>query len=207
MSKFTDIFDKVYMISLPDQVDRRVNSFLELDKAEIYSEDIQVVDAISGSDIEFEAEKTAGWNPNAKALAIKTLELVKNAKKKGYKSIFIFEDDLCVVHNFKEIFNQFITGIPEEWDFLHLNATHKVYPKYYAPYTNNIVSAYCCQAYAISENVYDAYIEKLSKLNKPIDEMTSELHEERGMSYCPAANIIYHQRFQYSTLREKVVEY
>lgn len=208
---FEDQFDKIYMINLPEEVKRREGSLLALEEAGINSSKVEVVKALNGTQVPWSEEEeenaTEGWNANAKALAKKTLQLVVDARKKGYKKILIFEDDIKLVSNFHEIYNKFASNLPAKWDFVHLNASHHQPAEYYGPYINKIKYAWCCQAYIISSEVFDEYIKRLTALDKPIDQTTADIHLERGNSYCPSVNLVYHEPFNHSTLRDKIVNY
>ena len=211
ISPLNAFFDKVYVINLAKDKVRLANFKTEATRTGVKATRVA---AISGKDkrVVFNGTETEGWNRNAAALALTTLNLVKNAKEKGYKKIFIFEDDAYMVHsNFQTIFRKAASVLPKkekgDWDFLHLNSFDEHPSEWVASCLKKLGGAWCCQAYAINENVYDAYIEKLEKFDKPIDQMTMELHRDRDKSFGTHPNIVYHMTHRPSSLREKVVQY
>ena len=206
-----DVFDHIYLINVPTQTDRLEAVKAELEEHDIYDK-VEIVSAMTGLDVsdEFkvpEDDKTDGWNNNAVALSLTTARIIKDAKAKGYKNIFIFEDDAKLTKNFCMLFNNVWESLPKNFDFLHLNANHFKQSKYFKPYLKKITYAWCCQAYGISAHMYDIYLEELEKCLIPIDQITGRLHETRDNSYSSSVNIVYHQENQYSTLRGKIVNY
>ena len=204
-------FDKVYVINLAKDKVRLANFKVEAARTGVKA---TRVPAISGKNkrVIFNGKESEGWNRNAAALALTTLNIVKKAKEKGYKRIFIFEDDAYMIHsNFQTIFRKASSVLPTkekgDWDFLHLNSFDEYPSEWVASCLKKLGGAWCCQAYGINENVYDAYIEKLEKFDRPIDKMTMELHKERGKSFATHPHIVYHMTHRPSSLREKIVEY
>ena len=99
-----EFFDKVYVINLADAEDRLEDFTKEAVRTGI---EFTRVEAIPGSDesVVMNGIEGEGWNRNAAALAKTTLNIIKDAKLKGYKKIFIFEDDSFMIsHNFQTIF-------------------------------------------------------------------------------------------------------
>lgn len=202
-----DFFDKVYVINLETSTDR-----LELitEKAQRAGVEFERWEAVPGSSdrVSFnEEDKTEGWNENAYGLTLTTIDILEDAKQKGYNNVFILEDDANFTTNLNNVLSKIMRKIPEDWDFIHLNANHQKRPDHIAPVTTKITRAICCQAYGISSNMYDIYLDRLKTFSKPIDEHTADLHEERGNSYAPSANIVYHVSNLESTIREEIVNY
>jgi GR25 family glycosyltransferase involved in LPS biosynthesis len=206
-----EFFDKVYVINLAKDKVRLANFKLEAERTGIKATRVA---AISGKDkrVIFNGTETEGWNKNAAALALTTLNIVKKAKEKGYKRIFIFEDDAYMVYvNFQSLFRTTQKSLMNKskgnWDFLHLNTFDELPSEWIASCLKKLGGAWCCQAYGINEDVYDEYIEKLEKFDKPIDQMTMELHRDRNKSYSSDPHLVYHKSNRPSSLREKIVHY
>lgn len=206
-----DFFDEVYVINL-DTAPERLTGFTQ--EAERVNVTFTKVAAIHGTDesVIFNGEEYEGWNRNAAALALTTLNIVKDAKERGLEKIFIFEDDAFMIpHNFQSIFRRAARNLPSEedggWDFFHLNTFDEYPSKWVAPCLIKLGGAWCCQAYGIHHTAYDEYIARLEKFDKPIDNMTLEMHKERGKSFATRPSIVYHKVGRYSTLREDIVHY
>lgn len=197
------LFDHVYMINLDDQVERYESAKAECEKHNIVFERIS---AIKGSDsLPFNGVPSEGWNTNAAGLCMTTINIIEDAKAKGYKKILILEDDVRFLSNYDMLISN-LKGAPEDWEFLNLASNHKIMPTYYAQGLYTLSGAICCQAYGVSDKMYDVYLAELRKYAKPIDEVAAELHK-RGKSYCSIVNLVYHEKNKYSTLREKIVNY
>ena len=98
-------------------------------------------------------------------------------------------------------------GLPDDWDFIHLNVTNETEPLWISNCLIKLGGAWCCQAYGINSSMYDIYISELDKHMMPIDEITRNLHKSRGNSYATLPSIVVHHEGNYSTLRERNVEY
>lgn len=200
-------FDKVVMINLAKEKDRLASATKACEEQGI---EFERINAVSGRSkfVQMNREPYEGWNRNASALALTTVRLIKRAKKEGWKNVFIMEDDVRFIpHNFNAILDKAMKGLPEDWDFFHLNSTHEVSSKWVNSCLHKLGGAWCCQAYAVNAHMYDLYIEELEKYTMPIDNVTLNFHKSRGRSYCTVPDIVMHIPGQRSTLREKIVEY
>lgn len=200
-------FDKVYLINLPNETDRLSRAIKNCERVGI---EFELVPAIHGTSEEviINSEPSTGWNRNAAALGLTTLKLVKDAKENGYKNIFIMEDDVDFIEfNFTTILSKAIEGLPEDWDFFHLNVTNEYPIEWVSSCLSRLGGAWCCQAYGINSTIYDEYISELEKFMTPIDSITLNLHKLRRKSYCTTPCVVIHHKGKYSTLRETEVAY
>jgi len=202
-----EYFDKVVMINLDSAKDRLALATKNCEKVGIEFERIKATPGKSKY-VTMNKEPYDGWNRNASALAYTTVKIIKRAKKEGWKNVFILEDDVDFIHNnFEGILKTAMSKLPENWDFFHLNSTHQYTSKWVGSCLHRLGGAWCCQAYAVNHTIYDRYIAELEKYDKPIDNVTLNLHAERQKSYCTVPDIVIHHPGNHSTLREKVVEY
>jgi len=205
--KPNDFFDKIYVINLKESEDRLEGFKKEAARVGITFKRVEAIHG-SNSSVQFNGIESEGWNRNAAALALTTLNIIRDAKVNGYKKIMIFEDDSFMIpQNFNSIFRRAVKRLPSEWDFFHLNTFDEIPSKWIGPCLVKLGGAWCCQAYGINEQVYDEYIAKLEKFDRPIDKMTLELHKDREMSYATKPSIVSHRIGRYSTLRENIVQY
>jgi len=202
-----EFFDKVYLINLPSATDRLSAATENCEKVGI---EFEIIPAISGSSEEviINTPEHTGWNRNAAALGLTTLNIIKDAKEKGYKNIFIMEDDVDFINfNFNKILAKALKGLPADWDFFHLNVANEFPSKWVSTCLVRLGGAWCCQAYGINASVYDKYISELEKFERPIDEITMNLHKLREKSFATSPSIVIHHEGNYSTLREDIVDY
>jgi GR25 family glycosyltransferase involved in LPS biosynthesis len=199
-------FDKVYLINLDNSQSRLKKVKKELQKNKI---DFNRVSAISGDSInkeKYPITETEGWNYNAIGLTLTTIKILEDAIKNNYERIFIFEDDAILSLHFEYQYSLFIKNVPRDWQFLLLNFNDREPSTYVNRYVRLAVNSTCCQAYGINKSVYKEYLKRLKEFSKPIDEHTVDL-QKKETTYCSLFNIVSHSPHNYSTLREKVVNY
>ncbi len=200
-------FDKVVMINLDKAKDRLALSTENCKKQNIEFERVRATPGRSKF-VKINKEPYEGWNRNAAALAYTTAKIIKRAKKEGWKNVFIMEDDVDFIHsNFNTILSVAVNRLPKDWDFFHLNSTHQYTSKWVSSCLHRLGGAWCCQAYAVNNTIYDRYLHEIEKYSMPIDNITLNLHQERKKSYCTVPNIVIHHPGNYSTLRDQIVEY
>lgn len=202
-----EVFQKVLMINLDSAKDRLELATKNCKEVGIEFERVRATPGRSKF-VKMNEEPYEGWNRNAAALAYTTAKIIKRAKKEGWTNVFIMEDDVSFIPvNFNAILKKALKGLPPDWDFFHLNSTHEKPSKWVSSCLHKLGGAWCCQAYAVNHTVYDSYLAELEKYIRPIDNSTMILHEARNKSYCTYPDIVQHIPGQFSTLRDRVVEY
>lgn len=204
-------FDRVFVINLAKSKDRRSTTKKRLEDklGMIEGEHYDFWKATSGSSkfAKFSGNKYQGWNRNAAGLVYTTKRLIEKAKKEKWKNIFIMEDDVDFINNFGEVYKEAIRHLPDNFDFFHLNSTHEKPTKWHSGVVHKLKGAWCCQAYAVNESMYDLYLEELKESRCPIDEMTLNFQKTKDNSYCVVPNIVYHHANKPSDIRGRIVEY
>ncbi len=196
------LFEHTYLINLKKSKDRLISSTNQLNLKNIPFEKWEAIDGDTAN-IRFYGEESDAWNPRAAALVLTTIEIIKDAKKNGYKSILIFEDDLQIHPCYDEIAEAI--QLPDDWELFHFALTNSPTPDWVSKHVGRVYNGWCCQAYAINEKVYDLMIEDLEKLEKPLDSTTIWI-QNRGCSYATLSNLITHE-VNYSTIRKKVINH
>lgn len=206
-----ETFDKVFVINLSTSTERRETTKKRLEEklGMIEGEHYEFWKATSGRSkyAKFNGRAYQGWNRNAAGLVYTTKRLIKKAKKEGWKNVFIMEDDVDFVPQFKEIYKACVNDVPKDFDFFHLNSTHDIPTKWHKGVVHKIRAAWCCQAYAVNETMYDLYLEELERSECPIDEMTLGFQKIRNNSFCVVPNIVFHHANRPSDIRGRIVEY
>lgn len=209
IKNINNLVDEVFVINLDKSVDR-FKSFKE--QALKNNIEFTRVVPVESSNFSIKPTKDNGWNNNAKSLQETTKGIIKLAKNKGHKNILIFEDDAKIN---SALFNQFIIdsenfiGRVSKYDFIHV---------YHSNSFNLSLDSYCnfrltkdgclgCVSYMINESVFDIYLEELNKLEIPIDHVTKRIHMYRRRSFLYGLEAVTHTPNEYSTLRERIVDY
>lgn len=89
--------------------------------------------------------------------------IIKNAKKTGYKNILILEDDAVFENNFHITFNNIIRQINEfnlQWDMIYLGQNLREYDKVEnIPNLVKIKKGFCTHGYLINSSFYDTILD------------------------------------------------
>ena len=201
-SKINEWFDHVYLINLDRSTDRLAQATRNCAAVGITFERFSATDG-NVADVPFVGPETAGWNKRAAALCETTIRLLREAKEKKYTSVFIMEDDVSFSPMFLLRLSEM--RLPKDYEFFHLRISTPLNSKWVRSGVMQFEGAWCCQAYAVHESVYDLMIENLLRFDRPLDQVTFEL-QKRGKAYAPITNLVEHPT-NYSTLRERVIDY
>lgn len=183
---FDDYFDKIYIISLPNRLER-LNRALEQLKTLGLCDNPVIFPAISGEIVGVSPWYNYGagaWgNMISHIRLIEDFLMERNGDENG--KILILEDDVIFSKNAKTQFKTFIDNVPADWGQLYLGGQHTLPPK---SYNKNVLvgsSVNRNHAYAISAR----YAKQIHK------------HVTNYPDYKGAAHLIDHQ-FEIAHKRE-----
>lgn len=196
-----NVFDNIYCLNLEERKDRwnRVlNQFLELNI------NVQRWNAISGNQIsddllqdynpngingEKASEIGVVENKNAIGCLLSHIEIIKDAKLKGYKKILIFEDDVIID---KSINLKIKESLKINWKLLYLGASQfdwkgiETINGFYK--SHKTLGTF---AYAVDETIYDEIIEAFENNKKSIDNLLTLIQEKYNKEcYTFSPNIV-----------------
>lgn len=210
------LVDKVFVINTKNATDRMESISKHLGDLGIEFTRIEAISTDLLEDVDksgyenIDPRFTEGWNINAKSLLETTRGIIKDSIDNNYDKILILEDD-AFFHDYEKGVNslsEFLKGY-DGWDFIHLN--HLGTPYFGFTQYNGILrltqGCFCCQAYLINKNVMEVYLEELDKCDKPIDHTTRKLHKTRKRSFVVNPKMVTHTPGNYSTIRERIVDY
>ncbi len=206
---FHKLVDKVYAINLKSSEDRKNNIYTQCHKIGTHFELVEAIDGrannVSWVHNEFNS-KYDGWTQGAAGLVYTTINIIKNAKDKGYKSIMIMEDDIVFVHDAYKKAKALYSSLPKGWELFHLASQNFGKAPRRLGNLLRLTSAWSCQIYVINESIYDEYLEWLELVDRPIDSITSQVFHPRGNSYAPVSDLI-NTIPNYSTIRDMEINY
>jgi hypothetical protein len=202
------LVDNIYVISLKSSEGRRKNI---LEQCHSIGTHFEMVDAIDGRKenvdwVQNEYNKGYdGWTQGAAGLVHTTIGIIKDAKKKGYDSIMIMEDDIVFKPGVYDDAKKAFSSLPKRWELLHLAAQH------YRPASRSgglmlCTGAWSCQIYAINSSIFDEYLEWLELIDRPIDSITSNVFHPRGNSFSSRRDLI-RTIPNFSTIRDMKMNY
>jgi hypothetical protein len=168
IGQFNKTFSKVYCISVMDDYARRNHAAEQYSK---YGINFEFVPAISTSLI----PKNINITPEEASLCLTSKMCLESAKINGYPSVVIMEDDFKFNFGWMDVFTDFQTHLPNDWDLLYLGqakwwdgiSDRKVEE------INNYVDRiqFGCGAHfmAIRESIYDLCINLIGSLTDKLD--------------------------------------
>jgi len=167
------LFEKIYCLNLVERPDRK-------EKIEKRFKEL-------GIDVEFYDGVKHGWMknfakredilPNALSVSIDHYNVIKRAYLKGYKNIFIFEDDTIFIDNFNELLEEHLNYLPDDWDMMYLYLRTEGF--FAPPITNDYWSrarGACVSAYGLNEKFYKSFLDEMDREFGVIDEVAGRFH-------------------------------
>lgn len=186
-----EYFDKIYCINLDRRLDRWIKT---VEQFKYFNIRVERFSAIDGDVLNFEQEGLISdlsdlgliENKNALGCLLSHLKVIEDAKKKNYKKILIFEDDILISKEFKDRIKE-CKNI--NWSILYLGASQfnwdniDLSSKFYE--CENTLGTF---AYAIDHELFDEVIETLKNSKKSVDNSMAEIqsrHKKKCLTYFP----------------------
>lgn len=205
-------FDHCYLINLEERYDRlaRVSanaSMIGLEFERFPAVSYTTVENLpENNTIRDEVVKQNHWTKGAVALIRTTIEILEDAKKKGYESVLILEDDIEFKQDIVPIVSSFMRTIPKDWEMIQFAGLHLGTTEPLNNFVSRVVGAECLHCYAVRNTIYDVMIELIAGEEKPLDHYTAYDIQPRGHSYCFTPNLVF-QFKSFSNIVGKVVDY
>lgn len=115
-----EYFDKIYVLSLKRNIDRRKLITQRLETVGIQFEFFDACDGQILNHVWKKMENSNFTTPNYVACSISHLSIYNDALSRGFKRILILEDDVKPHKDIQNLFNAFKHQIPEDYDLLYL---------------------------------------------------------------------------------------
>lgn len=196
---------KSYVINLESSVERFKNVTNEFNRLGLVVEVVRPLTATNP------LSKDTGWGIGAASLRLTTIMLIENAIRDNEEMIMIFEDDSYFHDNLWRSFEKDFSFFKKNCNFNFIHLNHSAGERFSLQSKNNFIMTIdgveCCQCYIIHRRVMDMYLLYLKTYFVPIDTVTKFLHKKIGNSFVYASSPVYHKPNQFSTIREKIVNY
>lgn len=209
-NRVNQVFDKVYVLSLKSDEDRRSKMKRRLIALDI---DFEFYDAIDGNSICFDRE----WiiynsrplsteqerKKNRKLITSRGawgclrsyISLLRNTLSQGYQKVLIFEDDIFLSKKFNQDFSKLIESTDEDWKLLFLGASHghwtneKFYNRFYYPTPEWTYGAF---AVGYDRSVIPSIIDEALHMLSPYDKqpLTSVMLQYPNKCFVSYPNIV-----------------
>lgn len=198
-------FDKIYLINL----DRRTDRMLEC------AEDIEVLNivyerfsAVDGKTLNLEDYGISNPSHNKSDLGclLSHLNIMKDIKKNNYERILILEDDFELCPDFENLFDGYMSQLPDDWQWLYYGGSHFEDPEKVTENMYRVNKTFTTHAYAIKREVVDDLLNVLeSNLTGSVDSVLSTL-QKKLETYVTIPHLMY-QRVGYSDIQNAEVDY
>jgi GR25 family glycosyltransferase involved in LPS biosynthesis len=199
---FNDMFNHVFCINLDRRSDRWTESYENFTRLGINVERFSAFDCQEIQNINSDWDKYAHASI---ACALSHIAILKVAKSRGYKNVFIFEDDVEFFENFNEKFEVLRKQIPENWDMFYLSANPVAE---ILPISKNLLKCnklHTTHAYGVRDNVYDLLIRAGQNFLHGIDTNYTDIHPH--INCYLASPPLVTQKKGYSDLQYKETDY
>ena len=193
-----DYFDHIYCINLDKRTDRWEDCVKQFKKHNLT---VERFSAIDGNTI----KNTTTLMPGEYGILSTHIELIKDAKNKGYKNILILEDDVEFIDNLNEYFSLFKGQIPDDWVMLYLSGNHVGGCLQISENMFKIFHSFAIHSFAIKSELFDLIINGLPKYKKAVDVFYAEL-QSLFPSYVIRPHLTW-QRESFSDIQGGIMNY
>jgi len=149
----------------------------------------------------------AHWDstPGAYGCLLSHLEVVREARRLGFPSVLIFEDDVVFDDQLEQKFSEYSRQLPADWDMLFFGALHKDELIKVSENIGRITQSNSTYACVIRDTVYDAFIDLNSKSNNVLDVNSLALQKQFNC-YCFLPHLAWVE-VAHSDAQEKMVDH
>lgn len=139
------------------------------------------------------------------SVALKHCYAIKNAYKQQYKSILILEDDATFDDDFVNLYNQYISELPNNWHLFWPGSCCNLHSRNIID-SKNIYQANtsrCCHCYSISQDGLKILIDVISFIDEAIDWYYNDIIIKYGLNtYWSEPAICFQNNFFQSTIQQ-----
>ena len=162
-------FDRIYILNLPQRVDRLQATVKELESVgiDLEHEKVKIFPAIKPDTLE------PFHKLGSKGCFLSVLEILKRSREESLKNVLIFQDDIKFVPGFKDYEQDLVEQLKQKkWDIVQFGyfLSHRISPQAnkHAPVSltdcsENLIGAHC---FAVNGDSFDAFITFLEDLLK-----------------------------------------
>lgn len=189
-------FDNIYCINLDEATERWEHCLKQFEKHNFTAERFKAIKVDEGKNNLLKGEI---------GCMMSHLEVIKDAKHKGYKKILVLEDDFEFVDNFNELFELKYKNLPYDWEFLYFGGNHVGGLIKINDDCAKTIHTFTTNSYCIKEEMFDVILASTERLNKQIDVYYADLQKTFN-SYVFRPHLAF-QKSGYSYIQEGEVDY
>lgn len=161
--RLNDVVDKIYLLNLERRPDRLQHALTQLSLNDIEAEVFSAVDGRLN-------DMYPNLNRGASGCLQSHLSIIKKSLYEGLESIAIIEDDAFFVEDFEIKFSNFISQVPNDWQFVYLaNNKNNARVERISDNVEKVSNAWSTHAFMINKNAMETTLIISSGGEKPID--------------------------------------
>ena len=135
--------------------------------------------------------------------------MVAEAKRRGWKSVLLLEDDVEFTDDFVNKVLSSISELPANWDLLYFGGNHSIAPIKINGTIHKITHTYTTHSYAVRDTAYDLILsifpENPKDYNKQVDVYYADIQKQCN-AYCTIPHLAW-QKPGFSDIQEKITDY
>lgn len=198
-------FDKIYLINLDRREDRMLECEKDIKLNNIIYERFSAVDGKTLNLTDYNITNSS-HNKSDLGCLLSHLHIMKDIKENDYERILILEDDFELCTGFDKLFENYMSQLPQDWQWLYFGGSHFEDPERVNENIYKVNKTLTTHAYAIKREVVDDLLNVLeSNLTGSVDSILSTL-QKKLKTYVTIPHLMY-QRVGYSDIQNKEVDY
>lgn len=172
-----EYFDKIYCVNLAERTDRWQDCLEEFKASNL--DGVIRIEATKGIPEGLTHYSSLNLDPKSEnfikklegrvGCLISQLEVIKNARKNGFKRILLLEDDVQFVTNVQSKFNDILDQVPLQWGLLYLGGNEKGRPTKISNNIFKVSNMLMAHAVGIDESAYDDLVSLMESMELPND--------------------------------------
>lgn len=209
-----DYFDHIYVVNLKHHIEKRLKIVHQLNKKNVSFELFEACNGYVGEPLEHykrysevprgQLKRYSEFNereikrgskylesPGAFGYIYTYLNILRDAKTKGYKKFLILEDDIILCHDFDFELHKFITSVGNDWKILQLGASQYGWDSIDVNEASEIgyyhaQKLHTCGSFAIAfdASIINELIEAQQAFEAPFDHLPMGEMYEKYMGQC-----------------------
>lgn len=187
--KWKEKFTEVFLINLPERIDR-----LSVSNAILHE-----------AGVDYTLWKATKDEDGKKGLCLTMKALFEYIMVTDIQDFIVLEDDCNFKLNINDFLNILVEQLPEDYDCLYLGCNLTSQPTRYSENLLKICTSYCTQAIAYSRRTVEIIMKDIDKI-EPYDIKLMKIIQSRGHSYCTFP--MFCEQFEsYSNIENKVMDW
>lgn len=212
MSYLNSFFDKIYCINLDKRPDRWKAASEQFNKYGIQVERVSAVDGEKSKYFLNSGLNRGNLKCGQVGIIESNINILEEAQQKQYNSILIFEDDVVLSEEIKNI-ESYFHELPSNWDMVWFSGNHNTHVSGVNPPYDvsekilKLHSTFAAHAIGIKKSMYTAILSGIQRMEHPLDVYYS-LFQKINNCYCfKSVPPIATQASGFSNIENTEVEY